>query len=139
MPVRLAADRAALQWPGEDRLDRTLRLGAASVATRSRTRTALHILRPLFIHAQQVAAQFLAIQTGDGGTRLVTFHFDEAETAALAGEHIVRKLDRAYAAVRGEQLGQLLLGRVGRQIAGVDSFHDVAPRVAFYKLSARST
>ena len=45
-------------------------------------------LRPFLVHLQALAAQFPAVESADGGARLVAFHLDEAETATEPGKHI---------------------------------------------------
>lgn len=47
----------------------------------------------LKVNLQWPAVKVLAIQTGNGGTGFMTFHFDKAKTLALAGKNICHELE----------------------------------------------
>jgi hypothetical protein len=57
----------------------------------------------------------------------MTFHFDETETAATAGENIPGQLIFEDATEFGKKFGEFLFGDIGRQIARVKSKHGSPP------------
>jgi hypothetical protein len=77
----------------------------------------------LEIHAQGTVAECLAIESGNGGTRFVAFHFDKAKPLALAGKDIRSDLDGPHGPVLGKQRLNGVLGGVERQVANKHFFH----------------
>src|SRR5262245_55386439 len=77
--------------------------------------------RASFVDAQRAPVQFLAVETGDRGERmLLAGHLHEAEALGRAGEELPLHLRRFHFPEWLEQRDQLVLGRLRRQVAYED-------------------
>ncbi len=69
------------------------------------------------IHSERPAVELFSIQSRNGGSSLMSFHFDEPKSLAPTGEDIRHQLRRAHLPILCEQGLQLLLTGVGGKIA----------------------
>jgi len=82
---------------------------------------------------QQRAADFLAVKCGDGGARLMAFHFDDGKAPAITSKQVSGHLERTDNTKFAEQDIQCLFSHGARQAAHGECNHRILPGDGYEK------